>query len=263
MEPVSFNMWVSIIASIAGIVLSIVAIGFAILVDQRSRRISDQNIKSLQKIESVVEHLSDNTRELIKAAWDKLLGSVERFPKEIGDPDAKQLASGLAAELKSELGLDKDDHMTSEESPNVEHLTRVVDNLQSSFEALLRDRQTSPSPSKALDRIFYEVSNLSPQSQALIRLIIARHLTRSQYHKALNSEPLSAPIRELRSAGFLIPVVHKLPDGAEEPCYYFPASFAKALSTGWSFLPEVSPEILAKMKDALEAIGYPVEAHKP
>src|SRR5579864_4569961 len=75
-ESVAF--WVGFIGSMVGIVLSIVAIVFSILVDRRSSRISDHTIQSLQKIESAVERLSSDTRELIKAGWDKMLGNVDK-----------------------------------------------------------------------------------------------------------------------------------------------------------------------------------------
>ena len=65
-------LWVGLIASIVGVVLSIVAIAFAVLVNNRVSDINDKMIQSLQKIEFAVERSSEDTRELIKAGWDKM-----------------------------------------------------------------------------------------------------------------------------------------------------------------------------------------------
>ena len=68
-------LWAGLISSIVSIVLSIVAIVVAILVNSRSEKVSDQTIKSLQKIESSIERLSGDTSGLIKGAWDTMLAS--------------------------------------------------------------------------------------------------------------------------------------------------------------------------------------------
>lgn len=68
-------LWVGLISSIVSIVLSIVAIVFAGIVDRSARNVSAQTIKSLQKIESYVERLSSDTTGLIKAGWDRMLGT--------------------------------------------------------------------------------------------------------------------------------------------------------------------------------------------
>ena len=65
------------ISSIVIVVLSIVTIAFAVLVNNRASDINDKMIQSLQKIEFAVERSSEDTRELIKADWDKMLGNVE------------------------------------------------------------------------------------------------------------------------------------------------------------------------------------------
>src|SRR5258706_16016557 len=90
-------LWVGLFASIVSIVLSFVAIAFAILVDRGARAVSGQTIKSLQKIESDVQRQSDDTRELIKAGWDKMLIGVDKElqPKPF-DTSPKDLAAGIA-----------------------------------------------------------------------------------------------------------------------------------------------------------------------
>ena len=71
------GLWIGLISGIVSIVLSIVAIAFARAVDRSSRQVTEQTIKSLQKIETEVARLSDDTRELDKGrlgenAWQFL-----------------------------------------------------------------------------------------------------------------------------------------------------------------------------------------------
>ena len=86
------SLWAGLIASIAGIVLSVAALIFGVWVNNRATEVRDQTIKSLQKIESAVERLSEDTRGLINAGWDKMLGgfgtSTESRTNE--DEDEKQ-----------------------------------------------------------------------------------------------------------------------------------------------------------------------------
>src|SRR5262245_13410053 len=98
-------LWVGLISSIVSIVLSIVAIVFSLLVERQSSRVAAQTIQSLQKIESAVERLSSDTRELVKAGWDKMLGYVAPplLNAPIPDAAAKSVASGITAELRADL----------------------------------------------------------------------------------------------------------------------------------------------------------------
>src|SRR5271156_2537844 len=96
-------LWCGLIASVVSTVLSVVAIWFAIHVNSRSEAVSDQTIRSLQKIESFVQKLSDDTAGLVKAAWDKMLGNMYRTEGvDAQVSNAKEIASGLTAELKTE-----------------------------------------------------------------------------------------------------------------------------------------------------------------
>ena len=154
------------ISSIAGIVLSIVAIVFSILVDRRSSKVSDQTIQSLQKIESTVEHLSSDTRELIKAGWDKMLGSVDRAPSNAAEVSAKQIAEGIVAELRSELaGLKAEKAAVLQRPLTIE---RALSSVETSLEAQLKNqRRTTGRPSEALNRMVAAVTELSPTAREI------------------------------------------------------------------------------------------------
>src|SRR5215472_12657649 len=72
----SVALWAGLLSSIVGITLSLVAIVFTWAVNQRSSQVNDAMIKSLQKIESTMEHQAEETTNLIRVAWEKLLGNV-------------------------------------------------------------------------------------------------------------------------------------------------------------------------------------------
>ena len=74
-------LWLGVIGAIISIVLAIVAMIFTFTVDRRSSDVNEQVIKSLQKIESTVEGVASDTRDLIKVAFDRMLpftGSLTR-----------------------------------------------------------------------------------------------------------------------------------------------------------------------------------------
>jgi len=225
-ESVAF--WVGLIGSIVGIVLSVVAIVFSILVDRRSSKVSDHTIQSLQKIESAVERLSSDTRELIKAGWDKMIGNVDRTPPSIaGDSNAKDVAAGIAAELRSELAsLANTKGSHHDKSPvQAEQLEQYLKNFEASLMAQLKANQANVRPSVRLEGLLDTVSELSKPTQALVRAIRNVHLTQNEY-KRLSDGRFGASILELRRAGLLAPAVHQTSHGPE-PCYYFSAGNRK------------------------------------
>jgi hypothetical protein len=109
-------LWAGLISSIAGIVLSIVAMVFAIWVNNRATDINNQMIRSLQKIESSVERVSTDTRELITAAWNKMLGDMGRDTEadSASSETPDEISSGIASEVRSELmGDDEEEEATT------------------------------------------------------------------------------------------------------------------------------------------------------
>jgi hypothetical protein len=251
-------LWFGLIASIVSIVLSIVAIVFAILVDKSARAVSAQTIKSLQKIESEVERLSDDTRELIKAGWDKMLGSVDREPQpRTIEVPAKEIAAGIASELRAELSLtsDKGTTVSAEQNNKFEQL---LETLETSLTAQLRAQNLSSRPSEALDRLINTLNKLSPSAQALLRAISNYHLSLTEY-RALNKGPLKDSLIELRESGLLVPVKHETPDGGNVPCYYFPSSLSSLVKAAIPLIPKPPDEVIHQIKSELEAIGYPVK----
>ncbi len=220
-EAVAF--WCGFISSIVGIVLAIVAIAFSILVDRRSSKVSEHTIQSLQKIESVVERLSSDTRELIKAGWDKMLGGVDKgLAPEPSDSNAKQIAAGIAAELRSELvALSADKKAQDGEShQKIEELESYLKDLEASLMGQLRRVTENTRPSARFEEVTNTLRSLSSRALAFLRAISRVHLTQAQY-RLLSAGPMRDSILELRKSGLLAPVVHNTGRG-EVPCYYFP-----------------------------------------
>jgi hypothetical protein len=260
-ESVAF--WVGMIGSIVGIVLSLVAIVFSVLVDRRSSTISDRTIQSLQKIESAVERSSSDTRELIKAGWDKMLGSVDRSPTSTsGEASAKEVAAGIVAELRSELKTLAPEKSTDdvESKSRVDQLEKYIKDLETSLVAQLKTAHSDVRPSVKFDEVSETIRQLSEPAYAVLRAIRYRHLTQKQY-RDLSDGPYGQAIAELRRNGLLAPVVHKT-DRGPEPCYFMPASTSRLASAAMQVLPKPNPALTHEIKSELRRIGYPVDRNK-
>ena len=153
------------------------------MVDRSSRAVTAQTIKSLQKIESDVERLSSDTRELIKAGWDRMLGSVSlAYPPESTAPS--QLASGIAAELKSELAPLIQSADKTKQTALERRLADVIETLESSLTRLPDADSQMARRSVVVDGVRSRLDSLSPEALALAgRIISHRHLEPQQYRE--------------------------------------------------------------------------------
>lgn len=252
----SMAFWISFVSSITGIVLSIVAIVFSILVDRRSSTISDKTIQSLQKIESAVERTSSDTRELVKAGWDKMLGQVDKEGMaQSNESSAKQVAAGIAAELRSEISALANGKV---DSNNVDAKNKQLDGYLKELEAgLSAQLSTARSESKSggsLEVALEQIRGLDERTLGLLRGIRRYHLTQEQY-KQLSEGSFGNSIRLLRRHGLLAPVVHKT-DHGPEPCYYMPPGTARAVREAILLFPKPSPSIEHDVSTELAKISY-------
>jgi hypothetical protein len=223
--------WVALITGAVGITLSIVAIWFTFRVESSSRRVSETMIKSLQKIESSVERSSADTQGLIKVGWDRMLGSAglvsetastDSTAQTSDESNIKQIAAGLAEELKSELA---PSNGTPAESIDED---RIVQRVSEAIQAQLRvgRRTTTIRSSDRVGEWVKLLSRLSPTSYELVRFLgDFGHMNRNQY-SALNrySNALHEAIAELRRGGILVPLSGEKEGefGEERPVYWFP-----------------------------------------
>src|SRR5258708_34989048 len=129
-------LWAGLIASIAGIVLSAVATWFALRVNDQATAINNQMIKSLERIESSVERVSSDTRELITAGWNKMLGNMgNQIDPGASNPDSTDsIVNGVATEIESELNEDG----SEEPEAKIQRLEEALRELQVTVSNLRR-----------------------------------------------------------------------------------------------------------------------------
>lgn len=257
-------LWAGLLSSVVGIVLSIVAIVFSILVDRRSSKVSDHTIQALQRIESAVERLSSDTRDIIKAGWDRMLvgvGTQHDAPTNplTNESSAKQIAAGIAAELRAEL---TSIALAAGANPTTqpEKLETLLSSLESSLAAQLKAPRADERPSETFDRVMSTVSAMSSPTYTLLRAIGRAHLTLTEY-KQLQSGRFGAALNDLREAGYLVPVVHRNADGTNEPCYYLPPGRSRMVRAALQLLPEPPRGLREEVEAELKRIGYPSRHH--
>jgi hypothetical protein len=255
-------LWAGLLTGVASIVLSIVAIVTSILADRRSVSVSQHVIQSLQKIETTVAQQSGDTRQLIKAAWDKLLGAVDHqvLDRPNDSSSAKEIAQGIAAELREEFRRASDTTSVSvpgSSAAKSAHIEEVVENLEQSLEALLERMREPTRPRDALEAVLNNVSSLSSEAQALLKVMYQQHLSRNQYQSLLKSPFAGPALIELRRRGLITPVQGQSNNGKPIPCYYFPSDMGKALRAAIQLLPPLPDSIEERMRKDLTATGYP------
>jgi hypothetical protein len=246
-------LWAGLLSSVVSIVLSVVAIVFTWVVNKRSDQVSDHTIQSLQKIESTVGVLSENTNSLIKGAWEKMLGSVG------GDEPApihptKELAAGIASEIRAEL--------TSSTGAAVQMNDERFASLEQSLARLersIRPARRAPASGEPKVDLFGSLipllRALSPTGRELLYAIRARHLTLPQY-RALGEDPMLRPaVSELRDSGLLVPYADHDPSN-REPVYYLGKELYKMIEPAMSLVPPPPPEVRVAVETALKRVGY-------
>jgi hypothetical protein len=248
-------LWAGLIGSIVSTVLSIVAIWFAVHVNSRSEAVSDQTIRSLQKIESFVQRLSDDTSGLVKAAWDKMLGNMYRAEATATQAsNAKEIASGLTAELKTEIAEKAKPGQETVSSETAQRLEKIIETWEKALEM-----QIASAPRSGRRRETYSMyqllKTLSPQGLELLSRISNFHLTRSQY-QALENSALAPAVRELRAAGLLVPLEGTEVSGKKVPVYWFPSESVPHIRQALMATRPPNSETRAVVDDALRAAGY-------
>ncbi len=253
-EVENVALWSGLIGSIVSIVLSIVAIWFAVYVNRRSNEVSDRTIQSLQKIESTIERMSDETSGLIKAAWEKLLGNVGASePSGTGKSDAKAVASGLASEVKAALADSEGAGNAPVGQEYADRIENAVVGLERTLEALLRAQPAAAGRRAiSLDRLVGVTRRLSPRALAVVHSIRKAHLTRAEYQALVHDEDAKGTMLELRKRGLVIPL-----DGGEDaPVYWFPPGFARVMPTALKLAPAVTPDAREWAIKKLGDVGY-------
>ena len=257
--------WLGVITGIVGVTLSIVAIWFAVMVDQRSRQVTDQTIKSLQKIETSVERQSSDTQNLIKAGWDRMLGNTMGDGKQVAFGDntegLKQVATGIAAELRAELFLTREDTSEGAETPvtrDVGSEVAVFDDamrqLARAFENQAAARFPRSGSSDPIDYWIHILGILDPTSYELAKALAryGAHLERPQYLKLSRHPVTRNAVRELRIVGLLAPLSNS--EGA--PVYWFPPGVSNTIRAALSLLEREDADASAEVRRAMVDARY-------
>ena len=249
-------LWAGLLIGVASTVLALVTIVLAISAERRSERVSAQTIKSLQKIETTIERQSQDTGQLIKAAWDKLLGVVGT-PSPTLEGSVHEIVAGITAELRTESN-----------SPEVRVALdeRLQERLERSISAL--ERVASSSPSGNRDQSDNEIDprgisslldRLSPPALELVRILDEEslHLTYSQYNELLQTDSeIAGALQELRNCDLVIP----LTSATHEPVYWFPPWLSKMISPALVMVARGAPNTHSLLRRRLSAVGYPEDS---
>jgi hypothetical protein len=254
--------WVALITGIVGISLAAVAIWFSFSVEAKSRRVSDQMIQSLQKIESYVERSSTDTRELIKVGWDRMLGGVSLPPdadsQESSEVSMNQITAGLAEELKSELRQAQNSGSSGIDEEKVMQVISEVVQAQART-----NRSESPKRWARVEDWARILNSLSPAAYELVRILSENgHITSSDYNKLRDTNMKMAGLfHELRREGLLVPLVGTPESVQELLVYWFPPGESRNISMAMELVDRRNRQEYNRVSAALQAVGYfePVE----
>lgn len=246
-------LWVSLLIGVASMVLAVVTIVLAISAERRSERVSSQTIQSLQKIETTVERQSQDTGQLIKAAWDKLLGAVGDRPL-VPEVSINEIVAGITAELRAErISAVAEGAIDGKFQENIERSVAALERLTSSNQSENVDHNDSTVDLKYISNLLDE---LSPSALEFVRIMNQEnlHLTYSQYKGLLQAgAESSVALRELRDCDLVIP----LRSATLEPVYWFPPKLSGIISPALVMISRDAPDIHSRLRRRLSEFGYP------
>jgi hypothetical protein len=246
-------LWAGLISCIVGIVLSIVAIVSSILTNIRLERVTDQTVKSLQKIESDVQRISEETTGLIKAGWERMLGmtsGVAPFPMTASS--AKEIAEGLTSEIRT--AIEEARGSGSEDLPKINSALREIRNTIAAQMGTITDYGPRKLP-MSLDQ---RVSRLPDIAIELAYRISRYHLTRKQYETLKSDAFMGEYISRLRRMGILVPLRGHSEGSGEvrETVYWFPPDAADDIKAALTLSRHTTPEIRELVNSHLIDINY-------
>ena len=255
----SVGLWAGILAGVISIVLAVVAIVFTAAIDKRSRDVTVQMIKSLQKIESTVERVSGDTVDLIKVAWERMLPPATPASSDtaVDAANTKSIAAGIAAELRADLSNPEEQAPADGGAAVVDRLEGLTERLEQALTA--QATNATGSSESRMNLVMKNLSTLSPTARELARQLSAGgHLTRKQF-TLLRSTPLVGAVAELRAAGLLAPLQGRSEDGKPEPVYWFPPSTSRYVKAGLRLVAQDDDHrpLLDEVAKQLAGVGYP------
>jgi len=245
-------LWAGLISSIVGIVLSVVAIVASIFTSIRSENVSNQTIKSLQKIESEVERISQETTGLIKAGWERMLGmTAGAAPLTTTPSSAKEIAEGLTKEIRA--ALQDANNSGADQLPKIESSLREIRNT---IAAQMSTGVTSAQRNGHIS-IDQRIGRLPDVARELAYRIKPLHLTRTQYKALRDDKHVGSSVQRLRKAGILVPLSGHREDGSEtSPVIWFPPDASDDIRAALILSRPESAETREIVDAHLKAIKY-------
>jgi Arc/MetJ-type ribon-helix-helix transcriptional regulator len=273
--------WAGLLTGVAGVVLAVVAIWFAISTERRSASVSDHTIQSLQKIESQVDRASKDTQDLIKVAWDRLVtratgdGLPDREQAEASNLQISEVVSGLIAELKAQgvVAASKEDSEGGSDSSEASDAPRAAEalrvDLEDRFERLASEVQAaiaaqvnsgalSRSPSDAIDSAVRTLRRLPPEQLEILRTLSfrGRHLTEAQYQRLVRHPILGPALLDLRDRGLVVPL-SGVENGKRVPVYWLAPGTSEYIQSAIRLVrSERSPGVRETVRRAFLVVGY-------
>lgn len=260
--------WAGLIIGISGVVLALVAIYFTIEVDRRSARTAAETIKTLERISEAVRSQSHDTRDLIKFGWERMFANVSTpsVGTSTSDQGVREVAAGLAAEIRADLGIDDQDEAGEPASMDARlaALNESLDQLQSTLETQLRAPRWEPG--EEVQFWVEMVSELSDEAQAVARVIasVHSHITRDQMRRLQRDNGLvGEALTELRSDGFLVPLEGRDRERRKTVVYFFPPDMMRAIRAALLMTPELDPVFEEDIMSTFQSVGYPDKPPSP
>jgi hypothetical protein len=213
-------LWAGLISSIVGIVLAVVAIVSSVIGNVRLERVTDQTVKSLQKIESDVQRISEETSGLIKAGWERMLGSVAGNGSPVlAATSAKEIAAGLTNEMRAAVKEEmkrSGEALPPDQSPRIEAVLKEIGRTIAA-QMGVTTYGGARSPQLTWDQRIAALPDLAREVAYQIR---NHHLTREQYERLRESSHIGNAVVRLRRVGLLVPLSDH--GNQDSVVYWFP-----------------------------------------
>ena len=167
----------------------------------------------------------------------------------LGNDTAKQIALGVAAELRSDLAAIEGSQTLAAD------LNNLVAQFEETIEAQL-ESASNKSRRAQTDQIFDALDSLSPTALALVVALAngRLHLNAAQY-SALKQGSLGSAIRELRKSGLLVPLSgHE--KNEKTVVYWLPPGSAGTVGGLARLLDPPEAEVSEEVANELRRVGY-------
>jgi hypothetical protein len=245
-------LWAGLISSIVSIVLSLVAIVFTIVVDRSARAVTAQTIRSLQKVETEVGRVSTDTRDLIKAGWDRLLVQQGGMSAASSNSAAQEIASGVAAELRADLIHAKGSGGTE---LTTDRLDALLQRLESYLGAQIATESRTDGPGAAFDQAMRLLQALTPEALAIAIQISDGHITREQYIQLVDG-PLGPALVEMRATGLLVVLSGFDAERRRIPVYWYSHASFRGIRAAAQMTEAPPRAVMDRVRAELKRVGY-------